>query len=331
MRDDEIFRAGAGEDFQRHPSTSAPYVNHPTLRTTVGRPSRVLYGRPSNFGAQIEDRWGLQRWSERNVLLGTTLLPTEVQAAIQRLNLDDATDRKLGDGWVVDAKGEAGAFLKSARGSMLHAATTLDHSEADPLLALMAYGEEQLGVPGYVTDAVLDAWGRLLKRHELHVLAVEQTVIDDRWRLAGTLDRVVQLGRDLFFGAHILPAGTVLVLDIKTGRLTIDRGHPAFWHAYSVQVASYSHSVPYRIEGLVEEREEWPWPVDQRHGLIAHLDLANALDEGVATAQLVHVDLVEGHRAGNLCRQARDWQSSRAVFAMHNADPVATNIREQPF
>ena len=28
-----------GEDFQRHPNTGAPYVNHPTELTTKGRPA----------------------------------------------------------------------------------------------------------------------------------------------------------------------------------------------------------------------------------------------------------------------------------------------------
>jgi hypothetical protein len=315
------------EDFQRHPTTGAPYVSHPTEVTLKGRPKRVMYGRPSNFGSQIEDRFGIERWSERHILLGGSLLPHDVQAAIRRLDLEDEGDRRVADGWVIDAKQEAGAFLAAARGTFVHLATTLDREEADPLLSLAYRGESELGVPTACLDAVMTSWSLLLERYGLHELAIEQKVVDDRWRLAGTLDRLVQLERDLHFPPHIIPAGTVLVLDIKTGRLTIDRGHPAYWNAYSVQIASYAHSVPYLIDGLHEERAEWPWPVDQRHALIAHLDIANAIQEGVATAQLLHVDLVEGHRAGNLCRQARDWQSSRSIFAMHDANPVATTVK----
>jgi hypothetical protein len=178
-----------------------------------------------------------------------------------------------------------------------------------------------------VLDSLLDSWGRLLELHDLHELAIEFSVVDDRWRLAGTLDRIVRLGRDLIFGNIIVPAGTVVVLDIKTGRLTVEQGHPVYWNAHSVQIASYAHSVPYLIdEDGNETREEWPWPIDQRHALIAHIDVANAVDEGVATAQLIHVDLVEGLRAGNLARSARDWQASRSIFAFHNADPVATTV-----
>jgi len=315
------------EDFQRHPNTGAPYVNHPTEVTVKGRPRRVMYGRPSNFGAQIEDRFGIERWSERHVLLGATLLPKDVQAAISRLDLEDQDERRMADGWVVDAKTEAGAYLASSRGTYVHLATTLDREEADPLLSLSYRGESELGVPVAAIDAILTSWSELLDRNGLRELAVEQKVVDDRWRLAGTLDRIVQLDWDLFFGPHIVPAGTVLILDIKTGRLTIEQGHPLYWNAHSVQIASYAHSVPYLIDGLDEQRAEWPWPIDQRHALVAHLDIANAIEEGAATAQLLHVDLVEGHRAGNLCRQARDWQSSRSIFALHNADPVATSVK----
>jgi len=232
----EFFHS-SGEDFQRHPSTGAPFVNSPIKVTNNGRPCRVQYGRPSNFGAQIEDRLGLQKWSERRVLLGGTLLDPDVQEALRRLDLDDETERKLADGWVVDAKAAAGAFIAAERGTLIHLATTLDHNEADPLLTL-EYRADQLGVPSDVVDAILDTWGRLLERHDLHVLAIEQPVVDDRWRLAGTLDRIVRLGRDLYFGPHIIPAGTVLVLDIKTGRLTLSQGHPLYWNAYSVQIAS---------------------------------------------------------------------------------------------
>lgn len=323
---EEIFR-NTGADFQRHPTTTAPYVDHPTKLTLKGRPCRVQYGRCSNFASQIEDRFGIQRWSERRVLLGALLLPDNVQQAVRSLDLDDLTEGQLADTWIVDAKEEAGAFLAAARGTLVHLATTLDRNEADPLLTLQYRGESELGVPPGALDAVLDAWGRMLEQHDLHELAIEFPVVDDRWRLAGTLDRVVRLGRDLHFGRITIPAGTVVVLDIKTGRLTVEQGHPVYWNAHSVQIASYAHGTPYLIDEDGERREDWPWPISQRHALIAHLDIANALTEGVATAQLIHVDLVQGLRAGNLARAARDWQSSREIFAFHDAIPTATSVR----
>ena len=96
-----------------------------------------------------------------------------------------------------------------------------------------------------------------------------------------------------------------------------------------MQIASYSHSVPYIMadDCWDESRDEWPWEISQRHGLILHLDIGNAMEEGVATATLYHVDLVAGHMAGNLCRAARDWQSAGGNVAPLTGPPLVVNVR----
>jgi hypothetical protein len=102
-----------------------------------------------------------------------------------------------------------------------------------------------------------------------------------------------------------------------------------------VQIAGYARSRPYLMTVVdgerVEARAEWPWPIDQRHGLVAHIDIAHGLEEGVVTAQLLHVDLVEGIKAGHLARAARDWQSSRSIFAFQDEAPVAETVGNTPF
>ena len=108
------------------------------------------------------------------------------------------------------------------------------------------------------------------RRHRPEILAVEASCVDDTWRLAGTLDRIARTTRPLRFvrasGEIVdVPAGTVLVLDVKTGEDRIDRG---YWQGYAIQIASYAQSVPYDTEA--ETRGEWPWPIDQQHALIAH-------------------------------------------------------------
>lgn len=314
------------DGFTRHPTNGAPYVDHPTRLTEKGRPARVMYGRPSNFGSQIENRYGIEKWSERHVLLGASLIDL---AGVETLDPEDEVDRTQLDGLAAEAKKAAGAHVAARRGTLFHELTQyLDQSEESPL-TLLATGEE-LGLSSRLIDAVIGSYDTCMQRHGLKVLGVEQTVVDDRWRLAGTLDRIVELTRDLTFENLMIPAGTRLVLDIKTGRLKVEGGRPSHWHSYAVQIASYSHSVPYWIEGLEERRLEWPWPISQRHGLIMHLDIRNAIEEGVATAALYHVDLVVGHMAGNLCRQARDWQNRRDVIRAHDEPPVARTVRD-PF
>jgi hypothetical protein len=285
-----------------------------------------MYGRPSGFGAQVENRFNLEKWSERRVLLGASRIDL---AGVEVLDPDDETDRTQLDGLAVEAKKAADAFLAAKRGTLFHDLTAyLDQAEQSPV-ELLAAGED-LGLPTKLVDALIGVYDTCMQRHGLRVLAVEQKVVDDRWRLAGTLDRVVELTEPLSFENLVIPAGTRLVLDVKTGRLKVEGGRPAYWHSYAVQIASYSHSVPYWIEGLHEERLEWPWPISQRHGLILHLDIRNAIEEGVATAALYHVDLVLGHMAGNLCRAARDWQNRRDVIRSHDEPPVATTVRD-PF
>lgn len=315
-------------EFQRHPHNGAPYVNHPTRITKKGKPARVMYGRPSNFGSQVENRWNLERWNERRTLLGAARIDL---TGVDMLDPDDPEQSKQLDGLVGDAKKAAGAHLAAQRGTLTHEFTEyVDQHEESPL-SVLAYADS-LGLSGKVIDATMEAYGRLVSTYDVHILAVEQTVVDDRWRLAGRLDRIVRCDRDLqFTDGSVVQAGTHLVLDIKTGRIKVGKdGTPDYWHSYAVQIASYAHSVPYVIaeDSWDETRTEWPWEVDQRHALICHLDVNNAVEEGVATARLFHVDLALGHMAGNLCRQARDWQGRSDVIFELAANPLCVNVRD---
>lgn len=99
-------------------------------------------------------------------------------------------------------------------------------------------------------------WIQLLADNGLEVLATELPVINDEIRLAGTLDRIVRLGRDLHFGDVVVPAGSVVVLDIKTSKLHADDdGVPSYWDSFPIQVAAYASSQPYDTEA--ERRLTW--------------------------------------------------------------------------
>jgi len=325
-------------DFQRHPSTGAPYVSHPTDVTKQGKPKRVMYGRPSSLGKQIENTTNLQKWSERAVALGLFLNLTDLGdrgvAFIDDLedfdssqwNLDDPDVRPILDAIAVKAKGIAQAGIAAERGTHTHALTEDADSERDWIER--ARSGEALGIPVEAQQALVAAWEAMLAAEGMEILAVETAVVDDLWRQAGTLDRIARLTRDRSFtlpGGEIvtLPAGWVGVLDVKTGKLRNGNdGHPDYWHGYAVQIASYAQAVPYDTDA--DTRGEWAWPIDQRYGIIAHLDVAAAI-EGTARCRLVLVDLERGRAAGTLCVAARDWERSRDVFSL-----VADDAYEVP-
>lgn len=336
--------------FARHPHNGAPYVNHPTEVTKQGKPKRVMYGRPSSLGKIIEDATNLQKWSERAVALGLYL---DFAAAAQRadvptlfeqldnltdeqLNLDDADARVLLDSAATIAKRLARTGLAADRGTHHHALTE-DHDEDRDWVTRAAAGVD-LGVPVEAQAALVAAWNQFLDVHGFEILTVEMSVVDDRWRQAGTLDRIARLTKPLQFvmaGGEIveLPTGWVGVLDVKTGKLRTDRsGHPDYWHGYAVQIASYAQSVPYDTE--IDARGEWPWDIDQRWGVIAHLDVLAALD-GAAVCRPVLVDLEAGRAAGDLCIAAKQWGKRRDVFSLVTGDgdvvvPVEVASQSQP-
>jgi len=337
--------------FRRHAKTGAPYVADPErtsketgtkaeliarcaergitvpekatvaiLQGLLGpRPSIVQYGRPSSLGKQIEDQTNLQKWSERMVALGIASDGELQQAASELVDLDheSAEFKEAADAVARRAKTIAQAHLAAERGTHHHELTEDVDKDRDPVERMSA--GEGLGVPIPVQKALVAAWSQMLATFDIEILATEAPCVDDVWRQAGTLDRVCRLRRDLRFitvtGEYVtLPAGWVGILDIKTGRLRLDRGgFVAYWQGYSVQLASYAQSVRYDPD--TDTRTPWEWPIDQKWAVIAHLDVLAAL-AGEAVCRLVLVDLEAGRHAGALCVAAKQWEKRTDVFSL---------------
>jgi hypothetical protein len=77
--------------------------------------------------------------------------------------------------------------------------------------------------------------------------------------------------------------------------------------------------VPYDPD--TDTRGEWPFEIDQRWAIIAHLDVLTALNEGEAVCRLILLDLEAGRAAGDLCVAAREWQKRTDVFSLPGAAP----------
>lgn len=315
-----------------------PYVSDPTGATVKSGPrkgevKRLAYGSPSNRGKQIENTTNLVKWGERRVVLGIGADPELLAMCGQLVGLDIDSDeyKTLADSIIIRAKDAAEANLAAERGTHGHALTEDSDDGRDWLTR--AEAGEVLGLDAAVQATIVSAWREMLERSGLEILAVEASCVDDTWRLAGTLDRIARTTKPLRFAlpggeVRVLPAGTVLVLDVKTGRKRTDgrSGAVMYWQGYAIQIASYAQSVPY--DTAAETRGEWPWPISQEHAVIAHLDVLAAI-EGDARCELVYVDLVAGREHGGECVvMAKAWEARTDVFSIAELD--ADELPEVP-
>jgi hypothetical protein len=237
-------------DFHRHPETGAPYVNHPTDTTKDGRPRRVMYGRPSSFGSALDNPFSLIKWKDREELVGAAVLKLDYEYILANREND-----RILDGLAADCYDAADAHLAADRGTHIH--LLLEAWDKHGLISneLLQIGES-LGIPHKLQRQIVKQWREFRTRLGLTALAVEQTVVNDRWRLAGTLDRLDVSDRDHLTAFGVLEAGVPFVGDIKTGSLTVGNdGQPDYWVKYPVQLAAYVDAVPYDVD--TDERGEW--------------------------------------------------------------------------
>jgi len=310
-------------DFKRKGVDGAPYVSDPDGAVVKsgarkGEPKWKLYGRPSSLGKKLGDSYRLSLYQRRMVAKGFAVAPDLLEQAAPLVDLtnDDAEFRTIGDAVVAAAERAAKASLAADRGTHGHALTEDHDREGDPI-ARMEHGET-LGIPTPSQHALVEAWRQVLDRYGLEVLATEAKVVNDALRVAGTLDRIVRLTRDLTFGDVTLPAGLVLVLDIKTGKLRLaNDGTIAYWSDYAIQTYAYATAVPY--DTTTEARTAWPWQVSTDWALICHLDVKAAID-GEARASLVLVDLAAGRHGAELVAAVDAWEARTDIFTI---DPDA--------
>lgn len=315
-------------DFRRN-WVGAPLVADPVKTTKDGVPAIVPMSRPSSFTKVIEDTTALTRWSERKIPIGLAHAlgdPFENEkvrqalAAIREAN-DLAAAEKIADDLIGTAKAFANATLAADRGTFVHRLTEA-YDRREPVEALVDEGEN-LGFTADVQRRLVDAWRTLLNDHQLEIVDIELQVVNDEFRTAGTLDRIVTLWRDLRFvtgdGEMVtIPAGTSVVLDLKTGELK----KPSMWNGYAAQIALYASSVRYDVD--TDTRHPHPTPIDQRWGLLAHLDAKAAIAGGTDLARLLLVDLDAGRHACELAAQAKAWANRDGVFhAFLDVAPVA--------
>jgi len=226
---------------------------------------------------------GLHTWQKRLVAQGLSHRSDLVAVAASLPPYDQMTDEhKSSLQEVVDeALAVARAYEKANLGTAVHAFTDDTH------------------VSGPVPEALMEdvsSHERMVMQTGLVTLASEVFVVNDRLKVAGTLDRIL--------GVPAL--GHASVADTKTGKQDLRKT--------MIQVAIYADSVVYdwrehrRIgfDQYLEERLGYAPPkMHPRVGLYVHVPRG----QGQTTVHPLSLD--EGRRMAKICAEVREWQRNK--------------------
>lgn len=188
-----------------------------------------VYRRASSYGKIIEDEYTLTEWKKRSVAYGMSrghhLVVKAQSVASQTGGHNIAALKDVCDRAMMLAGADAGAIT----GTGLH------------VLSQRVDAGEDLSWLDPLTLACLEAYRVLLAPFE--VLAAEGFVVHDALGAAGSYDRIVRLPFDLVWpDGVVIEAGTVLVVDVKTGKVRSMK----YWSAdFTCQQLIYAEGVPY--------------------------------------------------------------------------------------
>jgi hypothetical protein len=173
--------------------------------------------------------------------------------------------------YIEDAMEVAGASRAATIGTALHAFTER-----------MDLGQDIGPVPS--------EWAGDLRAYEqatkqLNKIFIEQFTVLDKFKIAGTPDRVVELNGERF------------IADIKTGRID----HP---NNIAMQLAIYANGLPYDV--ATATRSSWG-DVNKDKAIIIHLPA------GTGLCKLVWIDIAEGWKGVQFAMKVRAWRDKKGL------------------
>lgn len=196
------------------------------------------------------------------------------------------------------------------RGTFAHWLTECKDNGESPIGGL---GKgEALGIDSATADEIMAGWIKVNDDHGFESVAVETKIVNDEFRAAGTTDRVVRLTKPLNFthnGESVsLPVGTVMISDLKTGKLRTNKaGNALYWQSYSGQLAAYAGGQMY--DPASGERQGWDavgGRPDQKWGVIIHGDLETIAEGKGGGFSAYMVDLEEGRKVAQASNRLRE-------------------------
>ena len=230
--------------------------------------------RATTIAGVLPDRYHLERWGERMVVLGIA----RDESLYVLAQTSKYEDKQQLDRIARDAKSAAKSGSAANVGTAIHKFTEMVEDGYSIDVVPQRYRAD--------VAAYLDA----LKQLDATVLSKEQIVLNPAVGVAGTYDRKLAIPRF---------SKSPIIGDIKTGR-TVDFGLLEF----SVQLAIYANS-EYRFDvdtGEVEDIGGKDTP-DREVGLLFHIQA------GKGRCEVWELDLVRGWEAAKVALQVREMRS----------------------
>ena len=224
----------------------------------------VAYTRTTTVAGSLDDGTALVAWKLRMAAAGLTLRSDLLLAAAA--NRDNKLEM---DKLVEDAMEAAGATKQANIGTALHTLTE-KHDRG-----------EDLGVipDEYVAD--IQAYADATKKFKN--IFIEQFCVLDKYKIAGTPDRVVEYNGELY------------ISDLKTGSIS-------YPNKIAMQLAVYAHGLPY--DPATATRGSWGG-VNQEKGIIVHLPA------GSGKCELHFVDIKQGWKGIELAMKVRTFRDTK--------------------
>lgn len=261
------------------------------------------FSRPSGWGKDLDDENALVNWKVFVAMAGVAQSKA-LQAKVIACKDDDKKEKNvLREEAIQTGRGNEA----SDTGTALHAMSCRYEDPEDDFQPPDEYLDDLVA---YITE---------LERLGLESVLFEYQVCNVTYRAAGTCDRLYRLSRDLPVpDGSILPAGTLIVGDLKTGK-KLDFSLPG----YSVQLAIYALGEMYDVV----KDEIMPTPdVNKKWGLLVHLPV------GKATCEMRWVDLEVGAWGAYLTQQVRqwrkNWKNGEFDAPLAESDPTAEQVTE---
>jgi hypothetical protein len=231
---------------------------------TGGKP--VAYTRATTIANSLDDPAALTAWKMRMAAIGLTVR-SDLLLAISAAQEDKMAINR----YIEDAMEVAGASRAATIGTALHSfAEKID------------LGQDFGPIP--------DEWAADLVAYQkateqLNKIFIEQFCVLDKFKIAGTPDRVVEYKGERF------------IADIKTGRID----HP---NNIAIQLAIYANGSPYDI--ATGRRGSWG-DVNKDKAIIIHLPA------GTGLCKLVWIDIAEGWKGVQFAMKVRQWRDKKGL------------------